>query len=298
MKLTDQDIEAIAQRIAGDFRAPSSVPSALAASAASPSDGGFSGEMGVFATVDEAVKAANKAKPVFIGLPLNARRAIIQNIRDVMRENATLLAKAAYEETGYGRFEDKIQKNLLVIEKSLGTEALQPHACTGEHGLTLTEYAPFGCLGAITPTTNPTSTIICNAICMLAAGNVVVFNVHPSARLCSIQTVVLLNKAITAVGGPPNAVVCVSQPTIESAGELMKHPGIRVIVVTGGGGVVKAAMSSGKRAICAGPGNPPVVVDETADIEKAGASIVQGASFDNNMICIEEKETIVVASVA
>jgi aldehyde dehydrogenase len=133
---------------------------------------------------------------------------------------------------------------------------------------------------------------------MLAAGNVVVFNVHPSAKQCSMETVVLLNKAITAAGGPPNAAVCVADPTIESAGQLMKHPGIRVIVVTGGGGVVKAAMSSGKRAICAGPGNPPVVVDETADIEKAAATSCLGASFDNNVICVEEKETIVVASVA
>ena len=295
MKLTDQDIEAIARRIAGDLRgapapaaaAPAAAPAAFAA-----------GTMGVFRTVDEAVAAARAAFPVFANLSLAKRGQVIESIRSVMRENAAALAKAAFDETGFGRFEDKILKNQLVIEKTPGIEDLPPVAWTGDHGRTLMEPAPFGVIGAITPTTNPTSTIICNTIGMLAAGNTVVFNVHPSARQCSIQTVALINKAITAAGGPANAVVCVGESSVESAGQLMKHPGIRVLVVTGGGGVVKAAMSSGKRAICAGPGNPPVVVDETADIEKAAADIVNGASFDNNIICVEEKETVVVAAVA
>ncbi|NLB66476.1 MAG: aldehyde dehydrogenase EutE [Lentisphaerae bacterium] len=300
MKLTDQDIEAIARRIAGDLRgapAPAAPPPAAAsAPAASPAD--YGDAMGVFNTVDEAVAAARAAFPVFSALSIEKRAAVIASIRAVMRENATALAKSAYEETGYGRFEDKILKNQLVIERTPGTEDLPARAFTGDHGLTLIEYAPFGVLGAITPTTNPTSTIICNAIGMLAAGNVVVFNVHPSAKRCSVETVALLNKAIIAAGGPANAAVCVGESSIESAGQLMKHPGIRVLVVTGGGGVVKAAMESGKRAMCAGPGNPPVVVDETADIDKAAADLVFGAAFDNNMICIEEKETVVVASVA
>ena len=299
MKLTDQDIEAIARRIAGDLSgspAPASASAVAQTTSAAPA--AIDGTLGVFKNVDEAVTAAKAAFPIFANLPLSKRELVIQNIRAVMRENATALAKAAYDETGYGRFEDKILKNQLVIEKTPGTEDLAPIAWTGDHGLTLMESAPWGILGAITPTTNPTSTIICNAIGMLAAGNVVVFNVHPSAKQCSIQTIALINKAVIAAGGPPNTAVCVAEPTIESAGDLMKHPGIRVIVVTGGGGVVKAAMSSGKRAICAGPGNPPVVVDETADIDKAASDIVLGASFDNNMICVEEKETIVVASVA
>ncbi len=299
MKLTDQDIEAIARRIAGDLRgSPAPAPSAAPAPAPTAPASIADGALGVFKTVDEAVAAAKAAFPIFSNLCLSKRGQIIESIRAVMRENATALAKAAFDETGYGRFEDKIQKNQLVIEKTPGTEDLPPTAWTGDHGLTLMEPAPFGIIGAITPTTNPTSTIICNAIGMLAAGNVVVFNVHPSARQCSVQTVALLNKAIVAAGGPVNAVVCVGESSLESAGQLMKHPGIRVLVVTGGGGVVKAAMSSGKRAICAGPGNPPVVVDETADIEKAASDIVLGASFDNNMICVEEKETVVVASVA
>jgi acyl-CoA reductase-like NAD-dependent aldehyde dehydrogenase len=160
------------------------------------------------------------------------------------------------------------------------------------------ELAPYGVIGAITPTTNPTSTIINNTIAMVAAGNAVVFNVHPNAKRVSCHNVALINKAIIATGGPRNLVSCIASPTIESAQQLMKHPGVRLVVVTGGGGVVQAAMQSGKRAICAGPGNPPSVVDETADIDKAGRDIVAGASFDNNVICTDEKECLVVSSVA
>ena len=208
MKLTDQDIEAIARRIAGDLRgAPAPAPAAAPAASPAAAVASFAeGTMGVFKTVDEATAAAKAAFPVFSSLCLSKRAKIIESIRAAMRENATALAKAAYDETGYGRFEDKIQKNQLVIEKTPGTEDLQPTAWTGDHGLTLMEPAPYGIIGAITPTTNPTSTIICNAIGMLAAGNVVVFNVHPSAKQCSIQTIALLNKAIVAAGNGNNVV--------------------------------------------------------------------------------------------
>ena len=296
--LSDQDIEAIARKIVADIgggaAAAKPSPQPAAASSAPPPVSG----MGIFDTIDEAITAARAAFPVFSALPLETRNRIIANIRQTMREHKTALAKSAHEETGLGRFEDKIVKNELVIEKTPGTEALHPDARTGDRGLTLTEPAPYGVIGAITPCTNPTSTIINNSIGMLAAGNAVVFNVHPASKRCSMETIVLLNKAITAAGGPQNVVVGVGNPTVESAQELMKHPGIRILVVTGGGGVVKAAMASGKRAICAGPGNPPVVVDETANIAQAGRDIVLGASTDNNIICADEKEVVVVDSVA
>jgi aldehyde dehydrogenase len=160
------------------------------------------------------------------------------------------------------------------------------------------EPAPYGVIAAIPPVTNPTSTIICNTIGMVAAGNGVVFNVHPSAKNVSIQNIHLMNEAILKAGGPPNLVTAIAVPTIESAQELMRHPGARLIVVTGGPGVVKEAMNSGKRAICAGPGNPPVVVDETADIEKTAQNIILGGSLDNNIICVDEKEVFAVASIA
>src|SRR5208282_4398704 len=255
-------------------------------------------DIGIFDTIDEAVKAASIAFCQFDQLGLKKRNDIIASIRQSMREHGSALARLAHEETGLGRYEDKILKNQLVAEKTPGTEDLLSNAVTGDDGLMLTEAAPFGVIGAITPTTNPTSTIINNTIAMLAAGNAVVFNVHPNARRVSCHTVALINKAIVAAGGPRNLITCIANPTVESAQALMKHPGIRLVVVTGGGGVVKAAMESGKRAICAGPGNPPAVVDETADIDRAGRDIVFGASFDNNIICTDEKECLVVSSVA
>jgi len=290
-QLTEQEIEAIARRIAADLDRPA--PGAVAGGQPAAGPG-----LGIFATVDEAVEAARRAQPAFVALPLKVRAGIIERIRQTMLENNEALARAAHEETGLGRVEDKVVKNRLVTEKTPGLEELYPHSVTGDHGLTLVEPAPFGVIGAITPVTNPTSTIICNAIGMLAAGNSVVFNVHPLAKRCSMQAVALLNKAITAAGGPTDVVTCLAEPTIESAQQVMKHPAVRLLVVTGGGAVVKAAMASGKRAICAGPGNPPVVVDETANIDKAGRDIVLGASTDNNIICTDEKEVLCVAMVA
>jgi aldehyde dehydrogenase len=197
-----------------------------------------------------------------------------------------------------GRYEDKIEKNLLVAEKTPGTEDLRPLAYTGDRGLTLVEHAPYGVIGGITPSTNPTSTIICNSIGMVAAGNAVVFNCHPGAKAVSVHTVQILNQAIVRAGGPHNLITTVPEPTIESAQRMMKHPDIDLLAVTGGPGVVKVAMNSGKKAICAGPGNPPAVVDETADVEQAAADIIKGASFDNNLVCILEKEIIAVDAIA
>ncbi len=253
---------------------------------------------GVFADINTATNAAKKAQLELMELSLKMRNRIISNIRVKMLEHAEDLAQRALDETGYGRFEDKVVKNKLVTEKTPGTEVLEPSARSGDSGLMLMELAPYGVIGAITPVTNPTSSIICNSIGMLAAGNSVVFNVHPSAKKVSIYNIELLNQAIVAAGGPHNLVTTIVNPTIESAQELMHHPNVNLLVVTGGAGVVKAAMNSGKRAICAGPGNPPVVVDETADIEQAAKKIVQGASMDNNIICVLEKEVFVVESVA
>jgi len=255
-------------------------------------------EDGIFTTVDDCVAAARRAFLDLDRATLTQRGELIAAIRAAMRRDGAELARLAWQETGLGRVEDKVVKNRLVTEKTPGTEALVPEAVTGDHGLTLTEWAPFGVIGSITPTTNPTSTIICNTIGMLAAGNSVVFNVHPGAVACSMATIRSLNRAIAAAGGPPNLVTAVATPTIESAGELMHHRGINLLVVTGGPGVVKAAMASGKRSICAGPGNPPVVVDGTADIAKAARDIVTGAGFDNNIVCVDEKEVFVVDAVA
>jgi acyl-CoA reductase-like NAD-dependent aldehyde dehydrogenase len=252
----------------------------------------------LFSDVDSAVAAARQAYRQLDDLPLAVREQMIAHIRRAARENAQLLAHEAWQETGMGRYEDKIEKNLLNANKTPGTEILNATAWSGDGGLTVVEFAPYGVIGSIIPSTNPTSTVICNSIAMVAAGNAVVFNAHPGARACSNRAVQLINEAIVEAGGPPNLVCALAEPTIETAQGIMRHPDVQLLTVTGGAGVVREAMQSGKRAVCAGPGNPPVVVDETADLEQAGRDIVRGAAFDNNIICIDEKEVFAVASVA
>jgi acyl-CoA reductase-like NAD-dependent aldehyde dehydrogenase len=277
-----------------DGQAPEAISPPGAASAGLASGG----QEGVYREIDAAIAAAAVAQERLSNLPLERRVALIASMRQAVTEHAQVLARAAWLETGMGRYEHKLEKNLLVAERTPGTEALQAQAWTGDRGLTLVELAPYGVIGAITPSTNPTSTIICNAIGMVSAGNSVVFNAHPGAKDCSAQTVQVLNRAIQRAGGPPDLITCPAEPTIESAQHLMRHPTIRLLVVTGGPGVVREAMKSGKKAICAGPGNPPVVVDETADLEQAAKDIVKGASFDNNIVCILEKEIIAVDAIA
>lgn len=253
---------------------------------------------GIFATVDDAVNAAVRAQRIYEAEGTALREAVISSIRSRMLEHATSLAEMAHEETGLGRTEDKVRKNILVATRTPGPEDLAPLIKTGTDGMMLTEHAPFGIIGAITPTTNPTSTIINNTIAILSGGNAVVFNTHPGAKRVSAHNVRLLNQAVIAAGGPPDLITAVAEPTIATAQELMRHPGVRVLLVTGGGAVVQEALNSGKRAITAGPGNPPAVVDETADIDRAARDIVAGASFDNNVICTDEKTVIAVRSIS
>lgn len=252
---------------------------------------------GVYKTVAECVSAARAAQQTLVALPLEKRREIISNIRRRAAEDVVNLARLANEETGLGRVDDKVKKNLLVIHKTPGPEILDPIAYTGDDGLTLIERAPYGVIASITPCTNPTETILCNGIGMVSGGNAVVFNTHPTARGVSAYCIDLINKAAMEVGGPENLMVCVDTPTMDTAGELLKFKGIRLNVVTGGPGVVKAALAMPKKAICGGPGNPPVVVDETADLDQAARGIYAGASFDNNIICTDEKEVLAVDKV-
>lgn len=253
---------------------------------------------GVFEDMEEAIEAAWLAQKELVKLSLDKREELIKAMRSEITKNLELLSRLAVEETGMGRVEDKIKKNTLVVNKTPGTEDLVSEAYTGDNGLTLIELSPFGVIGAITPSTNPSETTVCNAIGMIAAGNSVVFSPHPGAKDTSIKTIEILNEAIIKVGGPKNLLTTVNNPTIENANKMMTHPKINIIAATGGPGVVKAALSCGKKAIGAGAGNPPAVVDETADIEKAARDIVAGCSMDNNLPCIAEKEVIAVDSIA
>nr|WP_320148175.1 aldehyde dehydrogenase family protein [uncultured Anaeromusa sp.] len=253
---------------------------------------------GIFDTVDEAVDAARKAYKELKSFSRMEREKFVQAIRDAAYTNAATMAEMAVWESGMGRVSDKILKNQLAATKSPGTEDLKPVAWTGDDGLTLLEMGPYGVIGSITPTTNPTETIICNGIGMIAAGNAIFFSPHPTAKNTSLWTIRLFNEAVVKAGGPANLMTSVANPSIEAANAMMKHPDINMLVATGGPGVVKAVLSSGKKAIGAGAGNPPVVVDETADIPKAAKDIVNGCSFDNNLPCIAEKEVIAVGSIA
>jgi acyl-CoA reductase-like NAD-dependent aldehyde dehydrogenase len=308
MNVTDNQINDIVDRVveqltggAGDSApAPVSPPVTVIAKEKPPvqTDAALSfarseGRRGCFPDIDSAILAAEKAFLDFTSVTLKQRKKIIRAIREICTDHIRDLARIAREETGLGRYEDKLLKNELVITKTPGVEDVEPKAWTGDDGLTVEERAPFGVVGSVTPCTNPSETIICNGIGMIAGGNSVVFNPHPSAKKVSTFTVNLLNTAVLSEGGPPNLFTTVENPTIQSAQTLMRHPKIRLLVVTGGPAVVKEAMKSGKRVIAAGPGNPPVVVDDTADLDKAGKDTVAGAGCDNNIICVVEKEVIV-----
>ncbi len=253
--------------------------------------------LGVFEDMKEAIAAAKKAQAVMQKLSMDCREKIIANIRKMTIENAELLAKMGVEETGMGNVPHKILKHQLLAEKTPGTEDITTTAWSGDRGLTLIEMGPFGVIGAITPCTNPSETILCNSIGMIAGGNTVVFNPHPAAIKVSNYAVNLVNQASVAAGGPENVAVSVVKPTLESSEIMMKHPDIKLLVATGGPGVVTTVLSSGKRGIGAGAGNPPVLVDETADIKKAAADIVNGCTFDNNLPCIAEKEIVAVEQI-
>jgi aldehyde dehydrogenase len=253
-------------------------------------------ELGIFETVDEAVASARAAQREIRTLEMRDR--IIANQRKRLGEEAGSLAEQAVTETRLGNVHSKTLKNRLVIDRTPGTEDLHPEILSGDHGLTLTELAPWGVIGAVTPSTNPAATIINNGISMIASGNAVVFGAHPLAKKVTNRTIHLMNAASAEVGGPDTLLTAVAEPSIEAAQTMFHHRGIDLLVVTGGGGVVRAAQESDKRVIAAGPGNPPVVVDRTADLAQAARDIVAGAGFDNNIVCTCEKEILAEASIA
>ena len=253
---------------------------------------------GVYATMEEAIEAASAGYRAVRSMSVAQRERVITAIRDLTRAEAPIMAALGVAETKMGRVDHKTAKHMLVADKTPGTEDIIEEAKTGDAGLTLTEMAPFGVVGAITPSTNPSETVICNSIGMIAAGNGVVFNPHPGAIATSNYAVDLVNRAVASAGGPDVLVASVVKPTLDTANVMYKHPAIRLLVCTGGPGVVRAVLSSGKKAIGAGAGNPPVIVDDTADIDKAAKDIIDGCTFDNNLPCIAEKEVFVFNNVA
>ncbi len=282
------DIEQIVRAVLQSLNKGALIAPARAASKRAP---------GVFEQLDDAVAAATAAQKQLKSVAM--RTLVVEAIRRAGIEYGRELAEVAVAETGMGRVEDKIAKNLAQARHTPGVECLTPRVLSGDNGLTLIENAAWGVIASVTPSTNPAATVINNAISMTAAGNTVVFAPHPAAKKVSQLAVTRINEMVVAAGGPDNVVVTVAEPNIETAQQLFRYPGINLLVVTGGEAVVvEARKHTDKRLIAAGAGNPPVVVDETADIPRAARDIVFGASFDNNIICADEKEIIVVASVA
>jgi propionaldehyde dehydrogenase len=263
----------------------------------------FTGSQGgpLFDNIETAITAAKEAQKKFIDLGRDARYGIVESIRKASVANAERWAKMAVEETGMGRVEDKIIKNITAAEKTLGPEDLEIKSysrCCSDNGTLTVDMAPYGVIAAITPMTNPAPMIINNTIIMISAGNSVVYLPHPSAKKVTIDCFLVVHKAIVDAGGPENLITSTKTPNIENAGICMASKDINLICATGGPAIVEIAMKSGKKVLGAGPGNPPVLVDDTADIARAAREIIAGSSFDNNILCNEEKVLICMRSVA
>jgi len=284
---TEQTVRTVVQEVLAQLAKSNGVAS---------NNGHSNGDWGVFNNVDDAVAAANAAFEKLKSASMEDRGTAIQIVKDICFDQAEELGTAELAETQIGRLDHKIEK-LQIIKRVPGIEYLKCDAVTGDHGLTVTEYAPFGVIGSITPVTHSLPTLAANFVNMVSAGNTIVVNPHPSGAGIACEGVRRFNKAIYEAIGINNLVTIIGTPTIESADEIFQHRGVKLLCVTGGPAVARAALASNKRAIVAGPGNPPVVVDETADIDNAARSIVTGAAYDNNLLCIGEKEVFAVESI-
>ncbi len=267
------------------------------ASAGSAAPATATNRLGQFTNVDDAVAAAKTAQRALVHRSLAQREAACEIIRQICRDQAAELGRMEFAETKIGYEPHKVLKLTVAADCAMGTKDLKTRCFSGDHGITLEEAGPWGVIGAITPVTHSLPTLAVNAVNMIAAGNSLVCNPHPAGKKIAAYGAMLFNKAIHEKLGIDNLVCVITEPTLESANQIFSHPDVSLLVVTGGPGVVAAALRSGKRAICAGPGNPPVVVDASADLDNAARCIIEGATFDNNLLCLAEKEVFVVSEV-
>lgn len=292
--MDEQRISEIVRRVLQEVQSQNGGTPHVAACAGGAVSGGRDG---VFEDVEDAIRAARAAFNQFSQLSMAERKRLIQVIRDTSLQNKRAWAELVVQDTGMGRADHKTAKHQLALEKTPGPEELETTCVTGDTGIMMQEYSPFGVIGTITPSTNPVATVINHSIAMMSAGNTVVFAPHPGAVRCTLESMQAINRALVAAGGPANCLTSVREPSLRTAKIVMTHPDINLLVATGGPAVVKAALESPKRSIVAGPGNPPVIVDETANITRAANAVYEGASFDNNMPCICEKECFVLPQV-
>jgi len=292
MQINENLIRSVVEQVISQVRSQSAT-----SISSSTSNSPARGHSGLFDNVDQAVTAARSAFEQLQQRPIEDRKKIIDIIRRISISQCVELGTMEMEETKIGRLVHKIEKLKTLGEKTPGVEFLKTECYSGDRGLAVIEHAPFGVIGAITPVTHSLPTITGNAVSMIAGGNTLVVNPHPSGRKVAAEGVRRFNEAIRAEVGIDNIISLICEPTLDTAQQLFKHRKIALICVTGGPAVARAALNSGKRAVVAGPGNPPVVVDETADLDLAARCIIQGASYDNNLLCIAEKEVFVVDSV-
>ena len=268
--------------------------SSSSANAAATTD---DGHRGIFTNVNDAIAAAKAAQEVYRDKPIAVRQQVIDAIKEGFRPYIEKMAKDIKEETGMGTVEAKIAKLNNALYNTPGPEILEPVVENGDGGMVMYEQLPYGVIGAVGPSTNPSETVIANAIMMLAGGNTLYFGAHPGAKNITRWTIEKMNDFIADATGLHNLVVSIETPTIESVQQMMKHPDIAMLAVTGGPAVVLQAMTSGKKAVGAGPGNPPAMVDATADIDLAAHNIIKSASFDNDILCTAEKEVVAESSI-
>ena len=295
LQLSEEMIRNVVTQVLAEVGPPPTVAGNGATTSTSPTS--FAGRHGIFNDANEAVAAASEAFERLSQGTREDRKRAIDHIRRICIDQCVELGTMEMNETKVGKLEHKIEKLQALGEKIPGVEFMNSQIFSGDHGLAVIEHAPFGVIGAITPVTHSLPTLAANAVSMIAAGNAVVANPHPSGKKIAVEGVRRFNEAIYADIGIDNLICVVAEPTLESADAIFKHRDVKMICVTGGPMVARAALKSGKRAVVAGPGNPPVVVDETADLENAARCIIQGASYDNNLLCIGEKEVFVVDSV-
>lgn len=255
------------------------------------------GDLGVFDDMNDAVEAAHEAFLLFRERSIQCKKRITDAVRQMALDHKEELARMTVEETGMGRVDHKIAKFINAAKNSPGAEYLQPQAWSGKNGMAVDEYAPFGVIGNITPSTHPGPVMINNIIIQLLGGNTIAFNPHPSAKRVNAKVIQLANQYMMEADAPKNLVTCVKEPTLETAKILYGHHQVALLSVTGGPMMVDMAMTYPKKVIAAGPGNPPVLVDETANLRLAAREITDSASFDNNVLCLGEKVIFVVESV-
>jgi acyl-CoA reductase-like NAD-dependent aldehyde dehydrogenase len=295
LELSDEYIRRIVQRVVSDVLTRRNEDGQPNAGSGKPDL--RTGSWGVFEDMNDAIEAAHQGFVKYENFGMQDRKRIIDSVRAMMLEHKETFARMAVEQTGMGRVAHKTAKNVNAALNSPGVEDLRPESWSGKNGLAVDDLAPWGVIGNIMPSTHPAAAMVNNIIIQLAGGNTIAFNPHPSAKKLSALVIQLSNQALVKAGAPENLVTCVPEPTLQSAETLFAHPKTRLLSVTGGPGLVAAAMKHSKPVVAAGPGNPPVLIDETADLELAAREITESAFFDNNILCIAEKEIFVLEAV-